>query len=222
MKGSPVPPGEEAIMARRQKRGSARRSLIVHDPDVTRGLARRLGMEHLIGHPSERLIWAAFTLTNSFVTIAILAGVAMVWGAPFVFPSLGPTAFLFFFSPRSPAATPRHAVYGHAIGILCGYGSLWLFGLQHAPTAMSGTVDVQRLFAVALSLASTGAVMILLKAVHPPAGATTLIVSLGIVTEWSHLLVIEIAVVLLTVQALIINRHAGIDYPLWALRETSL
>ena len=45
-----------------------------------------------------------------------------------------------------------------------------------------------------MSLASTGALMILLKAAHPPAGATTLIISLGIVTKPFHLLVIEVAV----------------------------
>ncbi|MGH9626224.1 MAG: HPP family protein, partial [Bryobacteraceae bacterium] len=54
--------------------------------------------------------------------IAILAGVAMVSHTPFVFPSLGPTAILLFYSPLSPTASPRHTIYGHAIGILCGYG----------------------------------------------------------------------------------------------------
>jgi len=34
-----------------------------------------------------------------------------------------------------------------------------------------------------------------------------------------HVLAIEVAVVLLTLQAIVINRHAAIDYPLWALRE---
>jgi CBS-domain-containing membrane protein len=195
--------------------------LIVHSPEVTRGLARRFGFTRPVGHRSERPIWAAFTFINSFLTIAILAALAMVLRAPFVFPSLGPTAFLFFFVPRSPAATPRHAVYGHAIGLLCGYGSLWLFGLQHEPSAMIGTVDLARVFAAALSLALTGVFMIACKAVHPPAGATTLIVSLGIVTTPWHLVTIECAVVLLTLQAILINRHAGIDYPRWALRERS-
>ena len=199
----------------------ARSPLIVHSPDVTRGLARRFGVGHLVGHPSERLIWAVFTFFNSFLTITILAGLAMVVGAPFVFPSLGPTAFLFFFVPRSPTATPRHAMYGHAIGLICGYGSLLIFGLQHEPSAMTGAVDIQRVLAAALSLSLTGALMILFKAVHPPAGATTLIVSLGMVTAVWHLLIIESAVALLTVQAILINRHAGIDYPLWALRERS-
>ena len=63
--------------------------------------------------------------------------------------------------------------------------------------------------------------MILLQAAHPPAGATTLIVSLGIVTKPSFLLLIEVAVGLLTLQAIAINRLAGLDYPLWARRVAS-
>lgn len=50
---------------------------------------------------------------------------------------------------------------------------------------------------------------------------TWLGVGLGIITAPLHLLVIEIAVVMLTLQAIVINRHAGIDYPTWALREKS-
>jgi CBS-domain-containing membrane protein len=61
--------------------------------------------------------------------------------------------------------------------------------------------------------------MILLKAAHPPAGATTLIISLGIVTRPVYLLVIEVAVILLTAQAILINRLAGIEYPIWSKRE---
>ena len=196
-----------------------RRPLVVLDPEVARGMAARFQLTHLLTRYSERPIWALFMFLNGFVTIALLAAVAMISDTPFVFPSLGPTAFLFFFTPRAPAATPRHTMYGHAIGILCGWGALWLFGLQHAPPAMTTGVSAARAGAVALSLASTGAVMILLKAAHPPAGATTMIISLGIVTRPFHLLVIEIAVAILTVQAIAINRLAGIDYPLWALRD---
>ena len=71
---------------------------------------------------------------------------------------------------------------------------------------MATGVSLARIGAAALSLASTGALMILAKAAHPPAGATTLIVSLGIVTRPFHLLVIEIAVAILTLQAIAINR----------------
>jgi CBS domain-containing membrane protein len=200
-------------------RAGGRGPLVLHDPEVTRGLLTRLQIAHLVTRHSERHVWALFMFLNGFATIALLAAVAMVSRTPFVFPSLGPTAFLFFFTPRAPAASPRHTIYGHAIGILCGYGALWLFGLQHAPPAMAAGVSAARIGAAALSLASTGALMILLKAAHPPAGATTLIISLGIVTRPFHLLVIEIAVAILTLQAIAINRLAGIDYPLWALRD---
>jgi CBS domain-containing membrane protein len=195
--------------------------LVLLDPEVARTLAARLQLTHLLTRYAERPLWALFMFLNGFITIALLAGVAMATRSPFVFPSLGPTAFLFFFTPRAPAATPRHTIYGHAIGILCGYGALWLFGLQHAAPAMATGVSAARAGAAALSLASTGAVMILLKAAHPPAGATTLIISLGIVTRPFHLIVIEIAVAVLTLQAIAINRLAGIDYPLWAMREAA-
>jgi CBS domain-containing membrane protein len=192
---------------------------VLHEPEVTRGLVARLRLTHLLTRYSERPVWALFMFLNGFVTIALLAAVAMISRTPFVFPSLGPTAFLFFFTPRAPAASPRHTIYGHAIGIVCGYGALWLFGLDHAPPAMVTGVSAARIGAAALSLASTGALMILLKAAHPPAGATTLIISLGIVTKPFHLVVIEVAVAILTVQAFVINRLAGIDYPAWSLRQ---
>lgn len=192
--------------------------LSVLDPEVTRGLVARLRLTRLLGRFPERPVWAAFVFVNGFITIAMLAGLAMATRTPFVFPSLGPTAFLFFFTPTLPTASPRNTLLGHAIGIACGYGALLLMGLEHAPPAMMIGVDLHRVMAAALSLAATGALMILFKAAHPPAGATTLIISLGIVTRPSYLAVIELAVALLTLQAIAINRAAGIDYPLWASR----
>ncbi len=134
----------------------------------------------------------------------------MLTRTPFVFPSLGPTAFLLFFTPLAPSASPRTTLYGHAIGIVCGFGALLLTGLHHAAPALATGVDAHRVLASALSLAATGAGMVLFRCAHPPAGATTLIVSLGIVTHPFHLVVVEAAVVLLVLQAIAINRLAGI------------
>jgi hypothetical protein len=54
---------------------------------------------------------------------------------------------------------------------------------------------------------------------HPlteaPAGATTLIVALGALDRLEYLGVIEVALMLLALQAVVINRFAGLDYPLW-------
>ena len=58
--------------------------------------------------------------------------------------------------------------------------------------------------------------MVLLDVGHPPAGATTLIVSLGIISKPSELAIIEVAVFLLVAQAFAINRLAGLPYPLWS------
>ena len=43
-----------------------------------------------------------------------------------------------------------------------------------------------------------------------------MIISLGILREPWQLVVLMIAVLLLTLQALVINRLAGLPYPLWA------
>ncbi len=192
--------------------------LHVLEPHLVRGLLARLRLSRLLDRFDQRWMWALFMLINGFVTIALLAALAMVTRIPFIFPSLGPTAFLLFFTPEAPTASPRHTLYGHAIGILCGYGSLWLFHLAHAPPALVTGVTLARVLAAALSLAATGALMILFRAAHPPAGATTLIISLGIVTRPFYLLIIEVAVALLALQAIAINRVAGIDYPFWARR----
>ncbi len=180
------------------------------------GFFSRFRLPALLSRYPERPVRALFVLVNGFITIALLGGVAMVSKTPFVFPSLGPTAFLLFATPLLPAASPRNTLLGHAIGIVCGYLALQVTGLADAPPAMVAGVHWDRLMAAALSLAFTGALMMLFNCPHPPAGATTLIVSLGIVTRPVHLLMIEVAVALLTLQAILINRLAGTAYPLWS------
>ncbi len=61
--------------------------------------------------------------------------------------------------------------------------------------------------------------MVWARVPHPPAGATTLIVSLGILRTPVDLAVLMLAVVLLTIQGFVINRLAGIDYPTWSPRK---
>jgi hypothetical protein len=48
-----------------------------------------------------------------------------------------------------------------------------------------------------------------------------LIVSLGILHQPWQLAVLMLAVTLLVVQGFVINRLAGIDYPLWSVRPGS-
>jgi CBS-domain-containing membrane protein len=152
---------------------------------------------------------------NSFVTIALLTLLALLTHNPFVFPSLGPTAYLYFFSPMGQSSSPRNAVLGHGIGLLCGFGAYKITGMHVFPEGFGGEVYWPRILASALALSLTGAIMVLLHVNHPPAGATTMIVSLGILARPEYLPIIEIAVVLLTAQAFVINRLAGLPYPIW-------
>lgn len=182
-------------------------------------LLHRIRLHWLLRHLPPRVVWAGYVFFNSFLTIAILSALAGLTGSPFVFPSLGPTAYLFFFAPMGKSSSPRHAILGHAIGLICGFCAYVLMGSHGFVTTSLGQVSWREIVAAGLSLAATGAVMVLLRVSHPPAGATTLIVSLGILSDPTYLLIIEIAVVLLTLQAFAINRLAGLNYPIWEERQ---
>jgi CBS-domain-containing membrane protein len=172
----------------------------------------------LIERHSSTTVMGLFAMVNGIVSIGVMAAAAWATGSPFVFPSLGPTAFLFFYTPLAASAAPRNTIIGHAIGAGAGYLSLVLFGLTDAAPALATGVSVARVGAAALSLGLTSGLMVWLRVPHPPAGATTLIVSLGILTAPTQLAVLMLAVVLLTVQGFAINRVAGIDYPVWRPR----
>ncbi len=183
--------------------------------DVVRGLFTRLRLPWLTERYARVPVLALFSFINGCISIGLMSALALVTGTPLIFPSLGPTAFLFFYTPTAPAASPRNTIIGHAIGVLAGYGSLLVTGLTTAGPALAVGVTWPRVIAAALSLGLTAGLMVLARSPHPPAGATTLIISLGILTKPWQLVLLMGAVVLLTIQAFTINRLAGIPYPLW-------
>jgi CBS-domain-containing membrane protein len=179
------------------------------------GLARRARLSTLVARHNSTFILGLFAFVNGLIAIGVMAAVAWVTGEPFVFPSLGPTAFLLFYTPLLATASPRNTVCGHAIGAAAGYLALVVFGLTDAAPALATSVTGSRVGAAALSLGLTSGAMVWARVPHPPAGATTLIVSLGILREPEQLAVLMVAVVLLVVQGFVINRLAGIPYPVW-------
>ncbi|MGH2494739.1 MAG: HPP family protein [Ktedonobacteraceae bacterium] len=183
--------------------------------DVLRGLFLHIRLPWLTRRYAQTPVLALFSFINGCISIGLMSILALITGSPFIFPSLGPTAFLFFYTPRAPSASPRNTLIGHTIGVLAGYFSLVVTGLTAAGPALAVGVSWPRVIAAALSLGLTAGLMVLFKSPHPPAGATTLIISLGILTKPWQLVLLMIAVVLLTAQAFAINRMAGIPYPLW-------
>lgn len=182
---------------------------------IVSGLARRLRVPSLTQRHDSTTVLGLFAFVNGLIAIGAMAFVAFVTDEPFVFPSLGPTAFLLFYTPMLPASSPRNTLGGHAIGAAAGYLALVVFGLTDDAPALATSVTGARVGAAALSLGLTSGLMVWARVPHPPAGATTLIVSLGILREPEQLLVLMVAVALLVVQGFAINRLAGIPYPSW-------
>ena len=119
-----------------------------------------------------------------------------------------------FVAPLSAEACPRNVISGHLIGILSAVIALFVFGLLGTGPDLPD-LTLRRVFAVTLSLALTFAVMTWLHVPHAPAGATTLIVALGLLHTPLDLVIMMLAVVMLVVIAAVINRIHGTRVPLW-------
>src|SRR5215469_8435113 len=170
-----------AILAVEHSQAGISPSTRAHDLAHVEQFFERLGLRRVVRRMPPLALWATYVFANGFLSIALLALLAVATGVPFVFPSLGPTAYQLFFSPRAESSAPRNTLIGHFIGLVCGYAGFRVAGMPVSTALASGDFDWRPVVAAALSLGSTAALMILLKASHPPASATTLIVSLGII-----------------------------------------
>lgn len=149
-----------------------------------------------------------FSLTTFIVTGTLLLSLgllALILKHPLIFPSLGPTAFLLATNPAAKIASGKNTIFGHLIGVVCGYAALVIFGLTTTPAIIISGISIHFVLAAALSIALTSALMILFSVEHPPAGATTLIISLGILHTIPNITVLMIAVILLYLESRFIN-----------------
>lgn len=151
------------------------------------------------------------------VTTTILGSFAYLLHEPFVFPSLGPAMFLLFFSPLATMSAPRNAIVGQSIGLGSGYLSLVVFRLREVPPDIFD-VSLLRVAAVIFALTLAFGLMVGLGFPHAPAGATAMIVALGIINTPLDLCIMMLAVLIVTLSAFAINRLAGIDVPVWSPR----
>lgn len=162
---------------------------------------------------------AVYTALGSLIAIGLSGGWAWLVKQPLVFPSLGATAFLIFETPTAEAGSPRNTVIAHTVGVLAGAFALVVFGLYNHPSAYVTGVSLARVGALAVAVALTGGILRLLRAAHPPAGATTIIVASGLLGTPHQMLDVLIGVLLLTIAGWIINRLLGVPAPMWAARR---
>lgn len=187
---------------------------------VTANREERHGLHaRLVERLGERWGEALYTFVACLLALALSGLAAYASGQPLLFPSLGPTALLFFERPMAKMSSPRNTLIGHAVAIGAGALSLAVFGLLNDPSVLVGSVTLARVGAGALSVALTGSVLLLLRSSHPPTGATTLIVSLGFLHTPPEMAALMVGVVILTVVGWLVNRAVRVPVPPWSAKE---
>jgi len=131
------------------------------------------------------------------ISCLLLIPALAAWGTgrPFIFPSLGPSAFALALG--EDAISARRIVGGHLIGIVSGFFSYHLFawGLAFHTFPVTWSFSDLRLAASGMvSLLLTSAGMLATRTRHSPACATTLIVSLGLMPTLSDCAIIFLGV----------------------------
>lgn len=159
---------------------------------------------------------SAWTALASAFLVALAAVLAILLKPVFLFVSLGPIVFEQIERPLARASSPRSTIVGNAIALLVGYSALAIFGLQHHPSTVQEGVTIIRACAVVFAIGITAAMLVLLRASHPPASATALLVALGIFHRPLELLLVFATIVGVTILANLLNRAAGIPVPSWA------
>lgn len=126
----------------------------------------------------------------SGILILVAGAMALATKKPWLFAGLGPTAVMLAASPSHPTTRFHTIVLGHATALVCAWLALLLLGASGAPTIFaSAGLPVVRVWASALAVALTVLVQPSLRAYHPPAAATALLITMGAYrTTWPNML----------------------------------
>lgn len=142
--------------------------------------------ERLRGDINDKLSAGIYT-TLQFLVLGLIAWAT---GRPFIFPSLGPSAYLMATAEVDRAEGAYHVIGGHTVAVITGMIAYHPIAGGHAsPDAFGGeaTPFAPEILLLAAS-ATVGMVlctitMLVLKTNHPAACATVLIVALGIMSD---------------------------------------
>jgi hypothetical protein len=132
-------------------------------------------------------LWVPFV---SAVLVLAAGSLALATGRPWLFAALGPTAVLLAANPGHPTTRFHAIVVGHLVAIACAWIAVLLMGAGDAPTLLGGSgISVARVWASAFAVGMMTAIQPSLKAYHPPAAATVLLITLGVHrASWNNVL----------------------------------
>ena len=151
------------------------------------------------------------------LTVAITLA-AYLTDLPLLYPPLGPTAFILFYTPMAVNASPRNVFLSHSLAVSTGLLSIRLVGLIFPDAALTDptVMDWHRVAAIALAMGVTGVLLITVRCPHPPSAASALIAAMGFLTNPIQVLGLIVAVVLLLLEAFTFIRIlGGLPYPVW-------
>lgn len=125
-------------------------------------------------------VWAP---AASAVMLLVVGALGLAVGKPWLGPSLGPSAVLIAMMPSHPTARGWNTLMGHLGGLIMGFVAVLVVGAVNEPVVLqTGILTAPRVAAAVLAVALTVLAGTLLRASHPPAAATTLLVALGSVS----------------------------------------
>lgn len=170
-------------------------------------------------HPPLESPRSILTVSIASGAVVLITGlVAWALNAPALAPPLGVTAFLCFRDPTARSSSPRSMIGGHALGLASGWAALLVSGSVALPDALSGGFTLRHALGSALAIVLTAASTDGLRVPHPPAAATTLVVSLGLLRDPLHVAAFSGGVLVTTATCLLIGRF-GRPLRSWASTE---
>jgi hypothetical protein len=140
--------------------------------------------------------------------VAIVGLLAVLAGQqPWLVPSLGPTAYIVAENPGHPTARLYNTIVGHLVGLGAGFLAVFLLNAWQDPAVLTDhKLVAARALAAFIAIALTIGIAPVLRASHPPAAATTLLVALGALKTWQDALMVMIGVVLIALAGEVVRQ----------------
>lgn len=164
-------------------------------------------MPALSRHVTSRLVTGLRMAVLAGGSLCLVGLAGTFAGIPMLTSTLGPTAYLFFAQPGPRWDRLRGAAEGHAVGIVAGLIGFAAAGRWHIETAyLFHANTVSEAFAVAIGLAITLLVLHLLRAHHPPAAASAVLVASGLAGPGRLLIGLVLGLAALFLLQLVLNQ----------------
>jgi hypothetical protein len=158
-------------------------------------------------------VWSPIAVAA--LTLAVGVPALLFGMQPWLLPSLGPSAFLQAALPAHPAARLYNVVVGHGGAVISGFAAVWLLNAWNEPVVLTDHVLTPvRLTASVLAMALSMLLGILLRASHPPAAATVLLITLGSLSTQDQLIALAIGVGIVGVVGELVRR-LRLGQPSW-------